>query len=182
MIGNAGPGMWETFSSDQKNAPHPLDTWTRRVLTPIANDLASAIVFPFEGPPYHPFQKWAMRADSVSPSPIGPLIHPVFGLWHAYRAALLFDDHLPLPEKASDLSPCDACPDKPCLETCPVDAFSIGHYDVPACRQHIAGREGADCLRSGCLARRVCPVGREYVYHPDQANFHMRHFLTASSG
>ena len=179
MIGNAGHDMWRVFSGNQSHTQHPLDTWTRNVLAPIAEELSCRVVYPFQGPPYYPFQKWAMQADNVTPSPIGPLIHPQFGLWHAYRAAFLFHDVLPLPDKAEGPTPCESCQDKLCLDTCPVDAFSHENYDVAACRQHIARPEGRDCLKFGCQARTACPVGKEYIYHPDQADFHMRHFLVS---
>ncbi len=179
MIGNAGPAMWKAFSAAMPDGPHPLDRWTRQVLEPIATALKAQVVFPFSGPPYFPFQRWAMRADSVSPSPTGPLIHPEYGLWHAYRGALLFAEHLDIPASAATVSPCDLCPDKPCLHTCPVSAFSAGSYDVAGCREHIAGPPGSDCLGFGCQARRACAVGRDYIYQPAQAHFHMQKFLDA---
>ena len=50
--------------------------------------VGAAPIYPFGGPPYWPFQRWAQRAEAVFPSPLGILIHPEYGLWHAYRAAL----------------------------------------------------------------------------------------------
>lgn len=179
MIGNAGPDMWRIFSKTGAHGPDPLDTWTRAVLDPIAASLDAQAVYPFDGPPHYPFQRWAMRADDVSPSPIGPLVHPVYGMWHAYRAAFLFPTRLELPEFTRTPSPCDSCDSKPCLNTCPVSAFTPGHYDVPACRTHIASDAGRDCLENACLARRACPVGQDYIYETPQASFHMHHFLNA---
>lgn len=180
LVGNMGPDMWRVFSDAMADVPHPLDTWTRTVLTPIASAFGADAVFPFEGPPYYPFQRWAMRADDVSPSPIGPLIHPKYGMWHAYRAAFLFADRQDIPPAAEKSpSPCLSCTEKPCLNTCPVDAFTTKGYDVPGCRAHIAASGGEACLTAGCLARRACPIGRAYVYEPPQAAFHMRHFLSA---
>ncbi|MEX0692875.1 MAG: ferredoxin [Rhodospirillales bacterium] len=177
LIGNAGPAMWQAFSQHMPDGPHPLDTWTQQTLEPIAEELGARMVFPFNGPPYYPFQQWALRADDVAASPIGPLIHPVFGQWHAYRGAFLFAEKLDIPPPARTASPCLSCLDQPCLNTCPVSAFSEQGYEVPACRSHIANAEGLDCLDQGCLARRACPVGRDYLYEPAQATFHMRHFL-----
>ncbi len=180
LIGNKGPAMWRVFSEAMADVPHPLDTWTKDVLSPIAAEFGARVVFPFEGPPYHPFQRWALAADDVSPSPIGPLIHPVYGMWHAYRAAFLFADRLDIPPHGPrSPSPCETCADKPCLTTCPVGAFTPGGYDVPACRGHIGLDGENDCLAGGCLARRACPVGRDYIYDAPQAAFHMHHFLYA---
>ncbi len=180
LIGNIGPDMWHVFSKSMADVPHPLDAWTRATLSPIAQDFGAGVVFPFDGPPYHPFQRWALAADDVSPSPIGPLIHPLYGMWHAYRAAFLFADRLDIPVAATKSpSPCHSCAEKPCLNTCPVGAFSTGGYDVPECRAHIASPSGDACLTAGCLARRACPIGRDYIYEGPQAAFHMHHFLHA---
>src|SRR3990170_4538644 len=148
--------------------PHPLDRWTRRVLGGLAAEFGATPLFPFGAPPFLPFQRWAMRAEPVAPSPLGILIHPEYGLWHAYRGALAFAVRLDLPPRSRRPRPCDSCPDRPCLTACPVGAFVAGGYDVAACLGHISGAAGADCMELGCRARRACPVGREHAYPPDQ--------------
>ncbi len=180
LIGNAGPAMWQAFAKDQGQEPDPLDAWTRKVLSGAAERLGAAALFPFDGPPYLPFQRWAMKAEAVFPSPIGPLIHPEYGLWHAYRGALAFAEALEMPERAQADNPCDGCAARPCLTTCPVNALSPGAYDVPACVAHVDSKVGADCLDLGCAARRACPVGQDYVYPSPQACFHMDHFRRAN--
>jgi hypothetical protein len=179
LVGNAGPEMWQAFADQMPNDPDPMDTWSKTVIDDIATKFDATPAYPFQGPPYHPFQKWAMKADTVFPTPIGPLIHPTYGMWHAYRGALLFKDALDLPSRSDSKSPCDNCEDKPCLTTCPVGAFTSDGYYVPGCRGHIGSDAGSDCLGHGCLARRACPVGQDYIYSPVQAEFHMRHFLKA---
>ncbi len=179
MIGNAGPEMWDAFSESSEFSAHvdPLDAWSRRVIGDAASRLQADAVYPFDGPPYFPFQRWAMRADQVWASPIGPLVHPEFGLWHAYRGALLFRVGVAFESRSETASPCDTCIDQPCLTTCPVAAFPPGGYDVPACAGYLKSAAGEDCMSRGCLARRACPVGREYHYGTDHAGFHMFHFL-----
>jgi len=145
-------------------------------LPPVARSLGADILFPFDGPPYHPIISWAQRAEGLSLSPIGLLIHPCFGLWHAYRCALLFSHVLDLPLPLST-NPCKSCLDKPCLATCPVGAFGADGYDVLACVCHIKSSIGDDCLGQGCRARRACPIGPHYLYEPEQAAFHMAAFL-----
>jgi ferredoxin len=179
MIGNAGPDMWRVCANHMPDDANPMDTWSKTVIDDIATKFDATPAYPFQGPPYHPFQKWAMKADTVFPTPIGPLIHPTFGMWHAYRGALLFKDALDLAARSDAPSPCETCADKPCLSTCPVGAFTPEGYDVPACRKYIGSTEGHDCQGNGCLARRVCPIGQDYIYEPAQAEFHMRHFLKA---
>lgn len=177
LIGNTGPDMWRAFANAMPDDPNPMNTWSKAIIDEIAADIGANAAYPFAGPPYFPFQRWAVKADTVFASPIGPLIHPIYGMWHAYRGALLFKETVDLPEMPNASSPCDTCTDKPCLSTCPVNAFSADGYDVPGCRSHIGSSEGRDCLANGCLARRACPIGQDYIYAPAQAEFHMRHFL-----
>lgn len=179
LVGNIGSGLWTVFtqSAEAKDgAPHPLNRWTQRVLDRIAAEVDAVPLFPFGGPPYLPFQRWAMRAEPVAPSPLGILIHPEYGLWHAYRGALAFAERLALPPRAELPRPCDSCPDRPCLSACPVNAFTARGYDVPACIGHIDGPAGSECMSGGCLARRACPVGAGFAYHTAQAAFHMQAF------
>ena len=181
LAGNVGGSLWRAFSRRRQAADEPdaLDGWTGRVLGPLAAELGGQALFPFGGPPYLPFQRWARRAEPVHPSPIGPLIHPDHGLWHAYRGALAFGERLDLPPRDTRPSPCESCADKPCLSSCPVGALTTGGYDVPACAAHLATEAGADCMEQSCRARRACPVGRENAYGPEQSRFHMAAFLRA---
>jgi hypothetical protein len=185
MVGNAGPDMWAAFGgarADYADDANPLDAWTTDVLNAVSADVGATPLFPFGGPPHLPFQRWAQRAEAVHPSPVGVLIHPEFGLWHAYRGALAFSEKLELPQPDARQSPCDSCADKPCLSVCPVSAFDGAAYDVPACVGHITNADSGDCMGLGCQARRACPVGRAYIYGPAQAEFHMRAFTGAQAG
>ena len=182
MVGNAGPQMWRAFSASPEASDglaHPLNRWTRRQLDAIAAAAGGLALYPFDATPVWPFQRWAARAEPVHPSPLGLLIHPQYGLWHAYRAAIVLGARLPLPAFVPVASPCVSCADQPCLNTCPVGAFSASGYDVAACASHLSHPEGADCLQGGCLARRACPVGSEYQQLPAQNGFHMRSFLNS---
>jgi hypothetical protein len=184
LIGNAGSAMWKAFdaawpAARREHERHPLNTWTREVVSRIAADFGARALYPFDGPPYFPFQRWAAKAEGLRPSPLGTLLHPVYGQWHAYRAALVFGYRVAvsLPQPTPDL--CGNCQDKPCLSGCPVNAFQVQGYDVPACAGHLVGSSGTtsgDCMERGCLARRACPVGREHVYSPPHARFHMEKF------
>ena len=181
LVGHAGPAMWAAFRATAPTGDHPLDGWSRRVLDEVAQQFGGRALLPGDGPPWLPFQRWAQAADTVYPSPIGILIHPEFGLWHGYRGALAFADALPLPSPDPRPSPCDSCAERPCLSTCPVAAFGPEGYDVPACTGHLAGPAGADCIETGCRARRACPVGRDYHYPEGQAAHHMAAFFRAHS-
>jgi len=183
LVGNAGPAMFERFGRWLDDGggryDNPMDAWSRAVIDDVAAQLGAEPLYPFDGPPYRPFQQWAMRAEPVHPSPLGILIHPAYGLWHAYRGALAFPHGVDMPEPDSADSPCRTCADKPCLGGCPVAAFAADPdtpYDVPACIGYLATAAGEDCLARGCLARRACPVGRTYTYSAAQSRFHMDAF------
>jgi ferredoxin len=181
LLGNAGGDFWKELAASpeyQDAEAHSLDRWSRRVIESFAEDIGAAAVFPFDGPPYHPFQRWARKAEPVSPSPLGVLIHPRYGLWHGYRGALVFTQTIAdMPAREDIPSPCESCADKPCLSACPVDAFTQGRYHVADCVNHIASPGGEDCMASSCRARRACPVGKAYLYGALQSRFHMSAFL-----
>lgn len=177
MVGNRSDGaMWQRFTDDRRDEPDPLDAWTRRVLRPIAHDHGGVLIHPSDEP-FAPILRWARRAADVWPSPIGLLVHPTEGLWHAYRGALVFPERVAgSPPTGEASSPCVGCP-APCLSTCPVDAFSPGAYDHIACRVHVASGAEPRCSDLGCAARRACPVNADGAYGPEQMRFHMRAFV-----
>jgi epoxyqueuosine reductase QueG len=180
LIGNAGRAMFRRFAKNRDPRTESLDAWTREAVGALAEELEAEAAFPFDKPAL-PFLAWARRAGAGFASPLGMNIHPTYGLWHAFRAALLFPAAIDLPEQPAGRHPCEGCA-RPCLTACPVGAFTGAAYDVSACARHIAAPEGAGCMAGGCLARRACPVGQTYVYAPAQAHFHMRAFLAARSG
>lgn len=180
LIGNAGGALWDAFSADRDPAArHPLDSWLRPRIEQAANAVGAHPVFPNGGPPFVPIQDWAARAEPAYRSPIGIMIHPEFGLWHVYRAAFLFAERIDLPPRDDRPSPCDSCEKKPCLSVCPADAFRPDRFDAPACASHVAGADGVNCRERGCLARRACPIGREYLYGREQQEFHTAAMLAA---
>lgn len=183
MIGSTGPSLWPAFAASPEfsdGKPDPLDRYTRRTLEALAQKADATVLFPFDGPPYHPFQRWAQMLGGFSQSPLGVLAHECFGPWAAFRAVMLFPfgtgegDVRPV---VSGEGPCRTCEDKPCLTGCPVKAISIEKgYDVPRCRDYLAANAEADCW-SGCLARRTCPFGNEHHQDPENARFHMQSFM-----
>ncbi len=178
LLGWPAPGHWRTFAASPEYAdgrPDPLDRWTQRVVDGLAAEAGATALYPFGGPPYHPFQAWAIRARIARPSPIGLLLHPVYGLWHSYRAALAFSAHVVLPPPVLGDHPCDTCADRPCLTACPVGAYSDAGFAVADCRHYVTAHP-ADCLTVGCHARDACPVGRSHRNGSEQITFHQRAF------
>jgi hypothetical protein len=182
LFGFVGRLQWPAFASSAEYAdgrPNPLDRWSQRLIDEIGSRYGALGLYPSQGPPWLPFQRWAQRAESVYPSPLGLLIHPDYGLWHAYRGALGFRTRIALPEPIRRSNPCEACSSKPCLCACPVSALAPGHYNHAACGKHVASGAGWDCLHESCRARRSCPIGSQHRYGPEQSTFHMRAFIGA---
>ena len=182
LVGMVGGAQWRAFAASPEafdGRLNPLDRWSRRVIDGLATALGAHALYPFEGPPWLPFQRWAMKAEPVHRSALGILIHPDWGLWHSYRGALAFAERLVLPKRVERACPCDSCEAKPCLSACPVGAFSLERYDVEACAGHLRSAAGKGCLELGCRAREACPVGAGYRFGRDQAGFHMRAFLAS---
>lgn len=181
LVGHAGSSIWPAFSAWRATQPQtpsdPLDSWSRQVIGAVAARFGARAVSPSDRP-WLPFQTWAMRAEGLRPSPLGILMHPVWGTWHAWRGALLFDAPLGLApiEPESMHHPCDACVGKPCLKACPVGAHGEGGFAYEACLGHVRSAAGMPCATGGCLDRRACPVGRVYRYGADQQAFHMAAF------
>lgn len=181
LVGNIGRPLWDTFveAVPDRDGRNPLDGWLDPILAEAAKAVGAHIVSPNKGPEFPPIQRWAQRAEPVHSSPIGLLIHPEFGLWHVYRAAFCFAERLDLPEVEGRASPCESCTKKPCLNVCPADAFQPDHFDALGCIAHVTGPDGGNCASRGCLARRACPVGRQFAYPKEAGAFHMRAVVRA---
>lgn len=185
LVGHAGGAIWPHFRRWRAAQPtatsDPLDRWSRRVIGDVAAAFGARAVSPSDRP-FLPFQAWAIRAEGLQPSPLGILMHPQYGLWHAYRGALLFEDDAvalkiaafragPVPEHA-----CDGCAAKPCLSACPVGAHSATAFDHGGCLAHVRSDAGGLCITGGCLDRNACPVGTSYRYPAAMQAFLMRAF------
>ncbi|WP_375255229.1 ferredoxin [Yoonia sp.] len=175
LIGPDEPAFWPIFAASTENKdgrPDPLDRWSRRVLTGVANRLGAEPLFPFGGPPYAPFFTWAKTSGRFWASPINFLVHDEAGLFVSFRGAIRWGGAA---QETNAEQPCLTCPNQPCATACPVNAFEDG-YNVEACKAHVTSPAGLDCRTKGCRARRACPVGQTNRL-PAQAAFHMEAFL-----
>lgn len=174
LVGPDEPGFWAVFTASAEysdGAPDPLDGWSKRILDQIASTFGGYAIYPFEGPPFQPFQTWAVRTGRAWASPIGFLVHDTAGLFASYRGALVLPWTV---ENAPGKNPCETCTTKPCQTTCPVDAFADG-YDVIRCKTYLHSVNGAGCMGQGCAARAACPIGQGNRIAA-QAAFHMKAF------
>ena len=174
LLGPKEPGFWAHLTAQPEWAePDPVDRWSRRVIGRIACDLGAKALFPFGGPPYHPFYRWALRTGRVWDSPVKLLVQAGQGLMVSFRGALALKEAIAVPPPA--MKPCTGCA-APCLTACPVGALTAAGYDLAACHAWLDRPEGVECLSGGCLVRRACPVSQSYARLPEQSAHHMRHF------
>ena len=175
LIGPDEPRFWPIFTKSPEYADgeaDPLDRWSLRVVTKVADELGGSAVFPFGGPPFQPFFTWAKHTGRFWASPIGFLVHDAAGLFVSFRGAIRWQAP---PALGTKPQPCLTCAGQPCASACPVGAFDDG-YDVAACKAYVTSNAGRDCRTGGCLARRACPVGQD-TRLPAQSAFHMEAFL-----
>jgi len=181
LFGNAGSSLWPVFSISEEyedGLSDPLDRWSKRIGEQLAADSGGMALFPFGGPPFQPFLRWAKKAEQLDSSRLGMLMHPNYGLWHAYRFAVAFSYEVSGLDVAGDTNAiaCDTCTDQPCLSGCPVRAFTSDGYDVESCFHFLDQHPDAPCHSSGCQARCACPEGVSFRYDSDHAAFHMAKF------
>jgi len=176
LLGPNEPGFWQRITtSPEFSAPNPVDRWSERVIGKLAQQVSATALFPFGGPPYQPFIGWALRSGQIWSSPVSLLVHAHAGLFVSFRGALAFSQKIDLPAQ-NKTSPCDSCLEKPCLTACPVAALGPQGYDVAACHGHLDGAGKESCLSLGCLARRSCPISKNYGRLSEQSAHHMRAF------
>lgn len=172
--------FWQHFIKSPEwldKAPDPVDRWSQRVLSDIAESLNGDALFPFGGPPFKPFFTWALKSGQAWQSPVNLLVHSHAGLMVSYRGAIALRQRLDLPAPAA--KPCDHC-QKPCLTACAPRALTHSGYDVDACKTHVTSESGIENKSLGCNVRRTCPVSQSYARMEAQSAYHMRIFLGES--
>ncbi|QCP86829.1 ferredoxin [Cereibacter sphaeroides] len=176
LLGPREPGFWPHLTAQpewQDGRPDPVDRWSERVITRLAQEIGALPVFPFGGPPWWPFYGWALRTGRAFASPVRLIVHDEAGLFFSCRGALALRDRLEPPQ---GVSPCSDCANRPCLTACPAGALGAGGYDVPACHAFLERPEGTPCLDRGCAVRRACPRSQGHARMEIQSAYHMRQF------
>jgi len=189
VIGNGGGALWAALKSHAaRNAgwwerDNPLDDFTREV---VERDVAGPIraagvrcvtVYPFmsNGPTLN-FIELGKVAGITGPSILGVTVHPVYGPWIAFRAAILIDEAIDSPGDAIGFDPCPRCTVRSCIPACPGGAVSIeSGWDIPKCLTHRVEVE-ADCTPR-CHARAGCVLGPEHRYPDDELAYHQMRAL-----
>jgi hypothetical protein len=189
LVGNGGGSFWKAFRAHTVRHPqwlermHPLDDFTRMIVEDeIAEPLRGrgrqcAVIYPFmaDGPTLN-FMELARLSGLAGPSIIGVTLHPVFGPWIAFRAALLIDEEADEPGQARDFDPCPRCAARRCLDACPVHAVSFPTgWNIPECLKYRVEMERECAPR--CHARVACVIGPEHRYPDDELAYHQERAL-----
>jgi epoxyqueuosine reductase len=184
IIGNGGGDFWRCFKAHTADRPgwlardNPLDDFTREiieteVMRPVASTGTRCIpVYPFaKDSGQLNFMQLATMAGVAGPSIIGVVVHPVFGPWIAFRAALLIDAEIDHPGDALAFDPCPSCSARSCIAACPAGAVSFpSGWDIPRCLTHRVEAE-PDCSNR-CHARVACVLAPEHRYPDDELAYH----------
>ncbi len=191
LIGNGGGAFWRAFTDHADRHPgwreraHPLDDFSRAIVTHEVAPAAQAAgarctaIYPFiNGGATLNFIELAKIAGLGGPSLLGVVVHPRFGPWIAFRAALIVDCDLDAPGPAIGFDPCPGCVTRSCLAACPAGAVAYpAGWDIPRCLTHRVEQESACAPR--CHARAACVLGPEHRYPDDELAYHQRRALAA---
>ena len=189
VIGNGGGALWDALKSHAAKNPgwwnreNPLDDFTREVVerdlaAPLrASGLRCTTVYPFmSNSATLSFIDLGKVAGISGPSILGVTVHPVYGPWIAFRAALLLDEELDAPGNALGFDPCPSCTARTCIPACPAGAVSVeSGWDIPKCLTHRVEVE-PDCTPR-CHARAGCVLGPEHRYPDDELAYHQMRAL-----
>jgi epoxyqueuosine reductase len=191
VIGNGGRTLWNALRKhsdlhpEWRNRRDPIDDYTvatieRMVVEPLKQQgLNVKAAYPFMRDKIQlDFMTLGRLAGLGAPSILGVLIHPVYGPWIAFRAALLIDLELAQLGEAAGFEPCPECTDRPCIKACPPRAIGFPNgWDIPRCTTHRVEVE-TDCA-TRCHARAGCVIGPEHRYSDEQLAYHQKRALAA---
>ena len=170
LIGMAGRSGWDAFAASAEahdGLDHPLDRFSRRVIGTLAQNLGAAALYPFGGPPYWPFQRWARRCEPVDPVAARPTS---FTRATASMALLSGGARVRAIARRSGAGRRRRAPAQTRAPRSRASAparsgrLSSAATMFAGCAAHLKSRAGADCMDRGCLARRACPVGAEHAH------------------
>jgi epoxyqueuosine reductase len=174
LIGHGGKSLWGRLQINAAT-PDPIDQYSQAAAIAFAKETLGEneyrLIYPSDEP--IALQQLGTMAGWHTPSPLGLGIHPHWGLWYAYRAALLTNATLPVMVEPTPKRPCDRCLEKPCLSSCPAGALSEARQiSMDQC----AAYRLSDTTSCGdrCLARMSCAVSNEHRYTLEQIQYHYR--------
>lgn len=178
LVAHGGRMLWRAFQAAGRGGKtaDPIDRYSRRAVSTVVSEFwgvaADGVTFLYPLTDHLiPLQQLGTAAGWSHRSPIGTDIHPDYGLWFAYRAAVLVENPLPLLSAPVRPSPCDTCVDQPCVTTCPAGAVGeIGRFGLNACVTHRLQSQSS--CAGQCLARLACPAAVQHRYTAGQIAYH----------
>ncbi len=215
VVGNAGSGFWNSVRAGHPQLQtllealfdengrgkigDPVDQLSQTLVeTAIENHLPAAryeLLFPPQSaapPGFLPLQQLGRVAGWHQPSPLGSGMHPVFGLWFAYRAVVWIDaesvtaesvagptesttEETAAAQSSDPLSDhCLRCESQACVTACPASAITLADSpDMSACAGFRLAQDSRCADR--CLAREACPAVESRAQYPrEQIRYHYR--------
>jgi epoxyqueuosine reductase len=191
VVGNGGGALWTALRRHAGAHPgwferaNPLDDFTREIvegeIAPAARigGATAHVVYPFmHDAATLNFIELGKAAGLAGPSILGVVVHPIYGPWIAFRAAILIDQEIDAPGDAAGFDPCPSCTVRSCIPACPVEAIAFpSGWDIPKCLTHRVEDE-PDCAPR-CHARAGCVLGPQHRYPDDELAYHQMRALRA---
>lgn len=181
VLGSGGPRLWQALDEAVRQDPavlqgheHPLDDFvaaTLRRIDPSPGPSRRWLRCASDEVVQLDFRTLALSAGLGFPSPLGLLLHPRFGPWLGLRAACFSQEELPPTGPLPGEGPCGGCP-APCSKSCPGGAVPPSTADRFSIVRCSARRVIDSGCRTGCDARRACPVGAEHAYSALELHYH----------
>ena len=168
LIGHGGKRLWDAVKAAGQPTGNPIDDFTVTTLERWFADFLPGkhyqILYPGDQP--IGLQALGKLAGWHQPSPFMVGIDREWGSWFAYRAVVLADTNFQPTSAVERSNPCDSCPSKVCISSCPAGALNEAEFSLAKC---LAYRQQPDSkCRFTCLARVSCPVGSEHQYSEEQ--------------
>jgi methylmalonic aciduria homocystinuria type C protein len=169
LLGNTR-ALWPHFVGALRDAPerceqdHPFDRWVQdRVETLVAALPWHGVVrFAHEAPPRAiAIQQLAARSGLAHLGPAGLSVHPVYGPWISWRAAIVFGAVGPEDDSEAP-DTCTGC-DAPCVPKLQAAMSASVDPNVDSL--------GAD-WRPWLAVRDACPIGRDARFPETQIRYH----------
>ena len=179
LFAHGGGQLWSSLNSPIGNArqdrDNPIDAFSTAAISDYLKTLDPKMRFTFLYPKHSsvPLQQLGALMGWHHQSPLKIGINSQWGLWFAYRAAVLVDSNFAQSKPLTNSSPCNDCAPgevKPCVKACPAHAMDNGDFDLEACMDYRL-EDGSQCANR-CIARNACPVRVEHRYSDEQMHYH----------
>jgi len=182
LLGNGGSQFWESMHRQRAMSDEDEDPVDNYFIRTIENTFDADPTYRIMYPGNHllPLQELGKLVGWHHDSPLGLGIHPVFGLWFAYRGIIMTNtEFIPAVDDfdAPSESPCASCDQKPCITACPAAAVTKSGLKIKLCTGYRL--ESDSRCQSRCVSRLVCPIGRDYRYLEEQMAYHYGHSLAS---